>query len=349
MTTPSSSYESENCYMDQVVVDIVRTRDRESVPLVLAGSQSGLYWSRDDGDTWQGVNTLTSTPITSVATQYDHRSGTQSFFAAGIGFIARTSILSDAWERTSLAVPTPAISAMTCFPGELAPGVALACTLEDGVLRTTDNGASWEFSNVGLIDMNVLSVSAVTIAGGEILTVIGTGTGVFTSENLGRSWLDRSKLDDKFAAVTAVSAVCSDAGPVLLAGTERGEIYQSRDRGFTWELQAHYPQLGEVVAFLNPDNAKVRERFLAVYNSGVVASMNTGALWQPIWQPATDHTPPQFISATLITSSEDEHHLLASLAGSGVSHLVVRTTDVSEHAAPLQQQSSLVSRGALPR
>src|SRR5436309_14947436 len=99
-------------------------------------------------------------------------------------------------------------------------GSLFAGTSPYGVLRSTDNGATWSATNSGLSN---LSVNCMTVVNGVLLA--GTqGGGVFRSTDNGDSWTGGG-----FQITLALSVLGTD---LFRAGTSG--IDRSTDAGLTW-------------------------------------------------------------------------------------------------------------------
>jgi len=107
-----------------------------------------------------------------------------------------------------------------------------AGTVEDGVFKTTDSGATWQALNQGLrvLDVRALSIdptnSRVLYAGTE-------GGGVYKSINGGTSWRSSSSGMNPEAVVRAI--VVDPSNPqVLYAADFRAGVFRSQDSAGSW-------------------------------------------------------------------------------------------------------------------
>jgi hypothetical protein len=91
-----------------------------------------------------------------------------------------------------------------------------------GLYRTTDNGIVWS-----KIDSTIYAASIISLSHGEILVGTFNERGIFRSTNNGDSWI-YSGLDSE-----RVNTIYSFSDEVILAGTDNG-IFRSNDFGFTW-------------------------------------------------------------------------------------------------------------------
>jgi hypothetical protein len=125
------------------------------------------------------------------------------------------------WRKTSLAnklVKTIGVNGTTIFAG----------TETNGVIRSLDNGASWQGVS---ITSSTLNVNAILVNGSNI--IVGTnGRGVFFSKDNGWTWGVGKGFESGSSAF--VHKLTSN-GSTILTYTSGG-IYRSTNNGETWTL-----------------------------------------------------------------------------------------------------------------
>jgi hypothetical protein len=114
---------------------------------------------------------------------------------------------------------------MTAFAQDPA-GQVFTVTNGDGALRSTDEGASWMFTNPNLPSLSLRC--AVTRAPGELF--VGGEKGVSHTTNSGNSWTDISAP----ILQPSISALAFDGSNGLLASTIKGKVYRTTNDGTTW-------------------------------------------------------------------------------------------------------------------
>jgi hypothetical protein len=139
-----------------------------------------------------------------------------------------------------------------------------AGTQTGGVYRSERSPLLWQAMNVGLTDMEIVSLSAV---GGTLFA--GTTEGLFRSLNNGSNW----SAVGNFRIVNAVYASRSSKIELtVLAATDDG-LYRSTDGGTSWtEVR------GEKCAAIAPDSVSI----FAAGRSGVLRSSDNGATWTSV-------------------------------------------------------------------
>lgn len=209
-----------------------------------AALTSGLLRS-SDGKTWTDClpsQEGTATGVTSVvAPQGD---GTVLVGLAGGILVSRDDGLT--WGVAKVPSPPPVVTALVASPNFLIDGVALAATMEDGVLRSSDHGSSWIIWNFGLLDLEVLSLAISPDYGEDETLFAGTQSGLFRSTNGGRAWRECT-LPGAFDPVLALAISPAYAkDQTLWAGTESGNLFVSVDGGESWETLPG-PVAGEAI------------------------------------------------------------------------------------------------------
>jgi photosystem II stability/assembly factor-like uncharacterized protein len=156
-----------------------------------AARQSGLYVSKDDGDDWQdayqSLGLDQALPTMAVAVSPDYKE--DGLIYAGVaGGIMRSRDGGEHWRLFRFHEPPPLVTAIGVSPNFADDGVVLAGTLEDGVFRSDDKGATWKAWNFGLLDWRVLALAISPDFAQDRTVYIGTESGLFASDNGGRSW-----------------------------------------------------------------------------------------------------------------------------------------------------------------
>lgn len=210
----------------------------------LAAGPEGLF--RVDGD--QLV------PITQPQTHlYCCAAAGGRIFVGGLPHgIAYSDDAGASWHAAHLdGVDAPAV----CLAhASRAPGVLLAGTSCDGVLRSTDNGTSWTVCNLGLQSLEVLALAWVQPTEPSTFpawdTVFAaTNEGVYRSPNGGRGW--RRCIDDTQEVFQALAVSRQwQQGGASLAGSESSGLFFSLDKGHHFARVAQAPEQVDALAFV---------------------------------------------------------------------------------------------------
>jgi photosystem II stability/assembly factor-like uncharacterized protein len=188
--------------------------------LVFAGRQSGLYRSHDSGKTWEKVQVVAGEALSVTALAISSK----LLWAALPGGVAYSVDLGSSWSWTQFATPAPYITALAVSPQVAEDKNLFAATLEDGVFRSVNGGATWESWNFGLLDKQVLCLA---LKGESVYA--GTGTGLFHSRTGARSWREVTlPVEDAVLSLTVM-------GGRLLVGTEKHGLFTSANEGVSWK------------------------------------------------------------------------------------------------------------------
>lgn len=206
-----------------------------------AARVSGLYRSDDGGSTWysayDSLNLEATLATTTVAISPSFESD-RTVFAGTRGGILRSIDGGENWTSTLLPSPPPLVSVIVVSPDFAQDGVLLVGTTEDGVFRSADQGRHLYRWNFGLLDLSVFSMAISPSFADDETLFVGTETGIFRSTNGGRAWREVN-FPTEFAPVLslAISPDYANDG-ILFAGTESCGLFQSSDRGSTWNRLA---------------------------------------------------------------------------------------------------------------
>jgi photosystem II stability/assembly factor-like uncharacterized protein len=188
-------------------------------------------------------------------------------FAGGVEGLARWSRRDGGWQITPIEGEGRSIAAVALSPNFANDKSALAASLESGIFRSEDAGASWHPSNFGLQNFEVTSL--LWASGENVLA--GTASGIYRSPNGGRAW----RAVDSTAGIPIAALVALPSGGVL-ALTDDGGLLTSPD-GARWQpLDTNLPDDAIPTACL-----AYGDTLLLGTSVGLFASAD-GTTWQPI-------------------------------------------------------------------
>jgi hypothetical protein len=137
------------------------------------------------------------------------------------------------WTTNTDWFPTLGVSSIIFDPVD--PSIVYAGTgdrdaadaLGMGVIKSTDGGINWDFSNVGIED---LSVGALRILPGSGVIIAGTNDGIFRSADNGVSWeyVSSNSVDYRDIEVHPTN-------PNIVYATGAGKFFRSLDGGLEWD------------------------------------------------------------------------------------------------------------------
>ena len=163
------------------------------------------------------------------------------------------------------------------FPGD--------SSVARNVIRSSDNGASWENVSSGLTSRSMYSINIFSLAskGGKLFA--GTDNGIFSSTDQGGSWTQLDVAPWK----GEVHSIFVD-GPNILAGFDAGDsncsdtvggVFRSLDDGKTW-LAANSGLRSNCMDKRIYAFARIGSTlFAGAWGGGVFTSVDSGANWAP--------------------------------------------------------------------
>ncbi|MBU0637325.1 MAG: Ig-like domain-containing protein [Planctomycetes bacterium] len=193
-------------------------------------------------------------------------------------------------------------------------GVVYAASDVAGVLRSTDDGATWELRSVGLGNLEVSSFAidpfdVNTLYAGTGAFATSSTAGIYVSRDAGLTWEHLSSTAAhgitfrRFRTVDALAADPSQPG-VIIGGSRSNGIWRTTDSGASWTRVYAPPQTSTAPpsiegSYLVPDDptsppfpapvssvafdpANPGTVYAGLLGAGVVKSTNGGVTWQQV-------------------------------------------------------------------
>ncbi len=227
--------------------------------LYLGTLGGGVYVSGDEGQNWLprslGLRDRTISCLDANSTTV--------FVGTASGDLYHGTNASSTWQQSPDVPGVVQINTM-CTSGE----DAYASSFGFGLLRSTDNGASWSAVNNGFS-----AQFAYTLCSERDSVWAGTEwSSVFLSTNRGSLWTEESRLNN----VAAINALYLGQNDVF-CDVGGGGLYRSANQGDSW-LSIERGMLGSAVSSLIQSSTSL----LAVaYREGVYFSSDNGSSWLP--------------------------------------------------------------------
>lgn len=214
-------------------------------------SSSRLYVSDDGGESWLDRSAgLPDNPIFDIAHDGDRVlvGGGLSYYDQPFGLYASTD---EGVKWTALhesSWPVLYVSDVEIDPRN--PNAILLAT-DDGVFRSDDGGASWEFGVGGTSSMTIRSVRFSPSASGPVLAGEET-RGVLRSEGPGAGFeISSTGINKLYVTSAAANPLDPQELAIAFQGVNRGGVYTSRDGGATW-LREGCPATRYIRAVFSP-------------------------------------------------------------------------------------------------
>ncbi|MDQ7065430.1 MAG: hypothetical protein Q9P90_14430, partial [candidate division KSB1 bacterium] len=225
---------------------------------IFAASSRGIYRSVDSGDTWSLVSLH-------LVRQFAFTREDQVYAATDSGMI-KSNDNGLSWQSAGL--DSFFITAVLINHA----GHIFAATMrpERGVFRSTDQGASWQPVNRGLVYGNatpVVSKFAINHQG----HIFAAASGVYRTTDNGETW---ARLTEGLTDFGVSTIIVSPTGQIF-AGTQSAGVFRSDDNARSWG-QKNTGLLNSTVYSLLIDQ---NDRIFAGANDGVHVSPDQGQTW----------------------------------------------------------------------
>ena len=221
--------------------------------VVAAGTFDGLFLSTNNGSTWATTGKSIQDSVVLSLAIY----GTSIFAGANNGLYVSPDGGTN-WSREFLGAFNPEILAIQAS----ANGI-LAGTGGGGVFKSTDDGSDWLAVSYNLSTSDVQSF----LLNGSSLYAGGTN-GMFVSQDFGSTW----KPISTGLSSASVSSI-AQLGGSLLASTNNG-VYRSSNDGLLWT-----PSDSGLNNFNVSALAVIANKLLAGTSAGIYASTDSGLIW----------------------------------------------------------------------
>ena len=279
---------------------------------IYTGALGGMFRSTNGGASWTAVSTGLPAAATDVyAIAIDPQNPNTLYVGTGYGLFKSTDRAAswvdaddEIFRRTVDALAIDPVQPTTLYRGEF-PG---------GVFKSTNSGATWFESNVGLphqpLGLVGGDVFAIAIDPSTTATLYaGTNAGVFKTTDGGADW---SPVNTAGLASTTVFALSLDPQnpDVVYAGTGAG-VFRSSTGGASW-IAANSGLTNTEVLALTIDPSSVNTLYAGTFGGGVFKSSDAGTSWNAI----NDGLSNLYVRSLAIDPSGI--HLHAGTSGGGV-------------------------------
>jgi photosystem II stability/assembly factor-like uncharacterized protein len=283
------------------VLDLLIHPFQNPNPGIWAACASGLYYSHDLAKTWQyayesllGDSQLPASALALAPTT----PGSWLLLSGGPGGVLRSEDHGGTWKIFRLPGPVPVITALAVSPAFAQDGTAFAATEQDGVFVTYNYGSSWTSWNFGLLDVQAFTLAVSPQYPTDRQVFVGVSTGLFRSQNRGRSW-QPIELPGGYDAVLslALSPAFGQDG-LGFTGTESSGLLRTEDGGSTWKSCTHELPEGAINRIALDPDYPARPALVALVEDQLFISRDQGSHWDAWRIPGL----PQDFEITVFTA-----------------------------------------------
>ena len=282
----------EGSLPDQVEVRVLTVHPIHP-EIVYAGTDSGLYKSRDHGENWSNLNIPAANSVV-WSLLFQPQDPDTIYVGMAPAQIFRSEDRGETWQLLPLvlgpdvcrlAFDTRVIS-MAANP--VTPLELYAALEVGGMVRSLDGGDSWEPINSGLADggEDRLDLHGVQVSSAQPDTpYISTREGIFRGFEKGERWepIDLSK----FSSITYTRCLLlmpNDPNTLVVslgraARSEEGALLRSRDLGYTWERVDHGVSPDSTMMTIATNPRSPSQVYCGTRGGQVFGSLDEGASW----------------------------------------------------------------------
>lgn len=174
------------------------------------------------------------------------------------------------WQQAKLEDGIVAVTAFAASPNFASDQTAVAATLANGVVRTTDSGRTWMNASFGLESLEVTALAWETDA--SLLTA--TKDGMYRSRDAGRAW--RRVYADEGLEIEAFVAL---ADGTILAARADGGILASHDESRHWAIDGLRSQHVQAISLSVTATGTL---LLGTLERGLLRSSHESTSWQRV-------------------------------------------------------------------
>lgn len=240
--------------------------------LALATSPGGIWAGGAGGVAWYPIHTdwqprISGLPLKSVAALLSIEG---RLIAGGTGGIAYSPDGGKSWQKAEGREAVDSVLALAVSSHFAQCKIVLAATLENGILRSDDQGEHWYSVISGLENLEATALTWID----DTHVLVGTTNGIYHSSNQGQSWLiTQGSKGYEVGALTSLS------NGTALAALESGGLLSSIDRGITWIRLENVPANIAGSAFSVTEEGTL---LWGTIGNGILRSTDSGRNWQQV-------------------------------------------------------------------
>jgi photosystem II stability/assembly factor-like uncharacterized protein len=261
---------------------------------IYAGTESGLFFSYDGADSWQGSNALGAVIVTSIAVSPTNKC---VIFVGTGNKVMRSDDCARSW--TNVYFDPRADTRINSVKIDLYNSNSVfAATSQGDFLKSVDSGASW--SPIYRFNDEIRQV-LMTAADSRVIYVLTGSTGIWKSSDAGATWADQSGGLGEFGGsldnLMAVEDVAR--GNSLIVASNYG-LLRTIDGGATWKPIALLTPPGSTPIFSLGMNPKDSNFIVYGTLSTLYRTLDGGSKW------TTSRLPTARAATNLLVDPTDE-------------------------------------------
>jgi len=248
---------------------------------VYAGTEAGLFFSYDGGESWQGATALGGVNVTAVAVSPSEKCTTY----VGTGNrVMRTRDCARSWENVYFD-PRPDARVTSVLIDHFNSAVVFAATNKGDFLKSADGGASW--SPIHRFEAEVRQV-LMSAADSRVMYAVTKTKGLWKTGDGGATWTDLSPGMGEFSGALDNMILAEDVarGSSLIAASNYG-LLRTVDGGTTWQPLTLLTPPGSTVIYSLAVSPKDSSFIAYGTINTLYRSIDAGAKWTTTKMPTT--------------------------------------------------------------
>ncbi len=268
------------------------TFDPTDKKAVYAGTENGLFYSYDAGDSWHAASSLGAVRVLSVAVNQADKC---MIYVATGNRIMRTSDCSRTWENIYFD-SRPETRMNSVLIDHFNPMNVYAATSQGDLLKSGDAGGSW--TPIHRFENEVRQILS-TAADSRVMYVATRNKGVWKTADGGVTWIDLSPGMGEYAGALDNVLIAEDIarGNSVLTASNYG-LLRSIDGGATWKPITLLTPVGSTVIYSLAVSPK-DSNFLAYGTINTLyRTVDGGRKWTTSKLPTTRAASSLFVDPT---------------------------------------------------
>lgn len=176
------------------------------------------------------------------------------------------------WQRAEVEDGMVAVTALAASPDFASNQTAIAATLGQGIVRTSDGGRTWTNASFGLESLEINTLVWQT----DTAVLAATDDGIYRSRDAGRAWRRVYTSEE-----SEVVALAHRPDNEIVAALANGHLLHSSHDGTRWSyLIQSQPGIQVLSLFITPAGTLL----LSTLEHGILRSEDAGTSWQVVYR-----------------------------------------------------------------
>lgn len=302
-------------------------------PTIFLAGFNGLFQSKDGGQKWQELETLSTGSITSLAISPNYANDSTLAIVTYVGNPYISEDKGVTWKVGTKGLEIPRFGAdreektqdprrffdVAFSPNYSSDNTIFASTLWTKIAKSTDKGKSWKIISLPKEVRGINFAISPNFATDKTIYVGNQKGFIFKSDNGGNKFYEVGKIEAIFGNDAPSMVISPDfsADKTLFAATKEG-IYKTTDGAKNWQLTDNYllKEKNNLQLAISPNYAVDKTVFVGT-NNGIFVTKNGGDSWSKLNDLADGNN--FYIEGVAISPDyKNDRTILVSVMGKGL-------------------------------